>query len=184
MVGQPSSSSKLNRPVPRPSPTPSSSAEVNEKRPNTQIGSPQAKTQHRKNDTGDIVEEIIATIQNLKGGLQTYPIRDLVRHAQAFGPYLRNQRPSLETNQIRKFLDAVNQIKAKSLKGNSFAEIEVDIVLLKPKLAYSAARQSAIKALSKVISEAIDKVTTVEDFKRLVQLLEAIIAYHKAEGGK
>lgn len=126
------------------------------------------------------MKDTIRNLDNLRG----YNIRTLVEQAQVFGPYLRNQRPSLETNQIRKFLDAVNQIKAKSLKNQTFADIEDDIVLLKPKLAYAAARQSAIQALSDVISLAIEKVHTTEDFKRLVQLIESIIAYHKAEGGK
>lgn len=34
------------------------------------------------------------------------------------------------------------------------------------------------------MSAAIDKVHSKEDFERLVQLVESIIAYHKAEGGK
>ncbi len=113
--------------------------------------------------------------------LKDYPIRELVKHAEEFGPELRRQR--LETNQIRKFLDALNQIKAK-IAGSAFsAEVETETVLLKPKLAYAAARQSAVKPLSNVMSVAIDKTHSKEDFDRLVQLVESIIAYHKAEGG-
>jgi len=65
-----------------------------------------------------------------------------------------------------------------------FNKIEPEIVLLKPKLAYAAARQPAAKPLSNVMSVAIDKVHSLEDFERLVQLIESTIAYHKAEGGK
>lgn len=135
----------------------------------------------------DIAQEIINTIRGLKtseekeGTLKDYPIRTLVEHAQVFGPELKRQR--LETNQIRKFLDAINQLKAQ-LVGNDFSSIETDVVLLKPKLAYAAARQSAVQALNRVMSEAIDKVHSKPDFDRLVQLMESIIAYHKAEGGK
>ncbi|MGI2903295.1 type III-A CRISPR-associated protein Csm2 [Tolypothrix sp. VBCCA 56010] len=175
-----------------------------------------------------IVDQITLKIKSLQGGLKDYPIRDLVKHAEDFGPYLKQQR--LETNQVRKFLDAVNQIKASltqdddenikkiqeqaeaekqklqlNIKDNKeiddkirkiqtdadkrkdklrFSKIETDIVLLKPKLAYAAARQRAAKPLSDVISDAIDKVYSKEDFERLVQLIESIIAYHKAEGGK
>ncbi|OCR00226.1 type III-A CRISPR-associated protein Csm2 [Oscillatoriales cyanobacterium USR001] len=116
-----------------------------------------------------------------EGSLKDYPIRILVQHAQTFGPELKRQR--LETNQVRKFLDAINQLKAK-LVGNDFSVIETEVVLLKPKLAYAAARQDAVKALNRVMSEAIDKVHSKADFDRLVQLMESIIAYHKAEGGK
>lgn len=136
------------------------------------------------------ITEAIKTLQNF----QDYNIRALVEHAAKFGPYLKQRR--LETNQIRKFLDAVNRLKARLNQNttaerisnqndeNLFAEIEADIVLLKPKLAYAAARQDAAKPLSEVMSVAIDKVHNLKDFERLVQFIESIIAYHKAEGGR
>jgi CRISPR-associated protein Csm2 len=122
--------------------------------------------------------------------------------------------------QVRKFLDAINRIKAdvaefkaqlneQSLNETSknetsknetsknetsknetstltnldeqcFAAIETSIVLLKPKLAYAAARQAAAKPLSRVMEAAIEQVHTLADFERLVQLAESIVAYHKA----
>jgi CRISPR-associated protein Csm2 len=133
-------------------------------------------------DTGDIKKQITETIHSLTDGLHTYPIRKLVEQAEQFGPYLKQQR--LETNQVRKFLDAVNRIKAELPEDEDFTKIETDIVLLKPKLAYAAARQPAAKPLSDVMSIAIDQVHSIDDFKRLAQFLESIIAYHKAEGGK
>jgi CRISPR-associated protein Csm2 len=127
--------------------------------------------------------------------LKDYKIRDLVKHAQEFGSYLKNQ--GLQTNQVRKFLDAINRLKVKiaqnadqnqkDIENNNktvFSKIEPEIVLLKPKLAYAAARQNAAKPLSRVMSVAIDKVHSIEDFERLVQLIESTIAYHKAEGGQ
>ncbi len=175
----------------------------------------------------NIPQEVKNRINSFKDGLKSYPIRDLVQDAERLGPYLKQQR--LETNQVRKFLDAINQIKAKvsqddekiqeiqkqielekerlkhSLKDSKeidekskyiqseadsqinkliFAKIETDIVLLKPKLAYAAARQRAVKPLSDIMSAAIDRVYSKEDFDRLVQLVESIIAYHKGEGGR
>ena len=130
----------------------------------------------------NISQEIVKLITSRDiASLSDYPIRQLVEHAQAFGPELKQQR--LETNQIRKFLDAINQLKSK-LVNNDFSAIETEVVLLKPKLAYAAARQRAVKPLNDVMSAAIDKVRNKEDFERLVQLIESIIAYHKAEGGK
>jgi CRISPR-associated protein Csm2 len=174
--------------------------------PIKKLDSSQSKSNNPKstsNLSGNITEDMLTTICKLEGGLQNYPIREMVNHAQAFGPYLKNQR--LETNQVRKFLDALNRIKVKStrisldnhqLNPNSespetvkqetkaFAALETDIVLLKPKLAYAAARQKAAQPLSEVMSSAIDQVHSIKDFQRLVQLIESIIAYHKAEGGK
>jgi CRISPR-associated protein Csm2 len=130
----------------------------------------------------DITQEIIKKIDGLPGTLKTYPIRALVNHAEKFGPYLKQQR--LETNQVRKFLDAINRLKSVLAQENEFSKIETEVVLLKPKLAYAAAREKAAKPLSQVMSKAIDKVESKEDFERLVQFIESIIAYHKAEGGK
>jgi CRISPR-associated protein Csm2 len=135
-----------------------------------------------ENRPGDIVATIIQEIDKLSDGFGKYPIRDLVIHAEKFGSYLKDNQ--LKTNQVRKFLDAVNQIKAVLPEDNDFSEIETDIVLLKPKLAYAAARQSAAKPLSDVMSAAIEKVWSIDDFQRLVQFLESTIAYHKAAGGK
>lgn len=146
------------------------------------LNSRQSIPQTHVNKTQNIVEEIVKTINDLPDGLKTYPIRDLVKHAEEFGPYLKQQR--LETNQVRKFLDAVNRLKADLAETGEFAKVETEVVLLKPKLAYAAARQKAAKPLDEVMSAAIDKVHSKEDFERLVQLLESIIAYHKAEGGK
>lgn len=128
-----------------------------------------------------IIDEILATIEGLKN-FKDYPIRNLVNHAKDFGPYLKTQR--LETNQVRKFLDAVNRLKAELAEKGEFSAIETEVVLLQPKLAYAAARQKAAKPLRDVMSDAINKVHSKEDFERLVQFLESIIAYHKAEGGK
>jgi CRISPR-associated protein Csm2 len=174
--------------------------------PIKKIDSSQSKSnnpQSTSTPSGNITEEMLTTIRNLEGGLQTYPIREMVNHAQVFGPYLKNQR--LETNQVRKFLDALNRIKVKSARisldnhqpdphsaspetakqeEKAFEALETDIVLLKPKLAYAAARQKAAQPLSEVMSSAIDRVRSIKDFQRLVQLIESIIAYHKAEGGK
>lgn len=134
----------------------------------------------RTSPTDDVSKDIEKHIGSLKS-LAEYSVRELVKHAEAFGPALRQQR--LETNQIRKFLDAINQLKAQ-LVSSSFAEIEAEVVLLKPKLAYAATRQNAVEPLQRVMSAAIDKTYNDKDFERLVQLIESIIAYHKAAGGK
>lgn len=153
-------------------------------RPTPKGGSPQAgrNAQQHNQESNDITQDLVKKIRQYSGGLKTYPIRELVKDAEAFGPYLKQRR--LETNQIRKFLDAINRIKAELSEATDFATIETDVVLLKPKLAYAAARQAPAKPLSDVMSAAIDHVNSREDFDRLVQLIESIIAYHKAEGGK
>jgi CRISPR-associated protein Csm2 len=133
-----------------------------------------------------ISQTIVDRIEKFKT-FSEYGIRDLVKDAEQLGAELKLGK--LETNQVRKFLDAINQIKANLIdetatSQDSFKKIEVDIVLLKPKLAYGAARQKAAKPLQEVLDVAIDKVHNILDFERLVQFVESIIAYHKAAGGK
>lgn len=161
-------------------------------------------TPKRKNPSNEIVQ----TIENLKGGLHNYPIRDLVKHAEDFGGFLAEE--GLKTNQIRKFLDAVNRIKTDFTheENLSLGEIEVALQMLRPKLAYAVGRadrrqEAAIKSFRDVINAAIVKVKKVEslankdekeqlnfkaefkaDFYHLVYLVESIVAYHKANGGK
>lgn len=134
------------------------------------------------NRSEEITTTIIKAINQLTRGFSSYSIRDLVKHTEAFGSHL--ERNQLKTNQVRKFLDAVNRIKADLPEDGDFSKIETDVVLLKPKLAYAAARQPAAKPLSDVMSAAIEKVHSIKDFERLVQFLESTIAYHKASGGK
>jgi len=90
----------------------------------------------------------------------------------------------LKTTQIRKFLDAVNRLKAQPEREKNFEKIKPGIELLRPQLAYAAARQQSVKDLKLVMEAAIKKIEDSEDFTRLVQLIESIIAYHKSAEGK
>ncbi|QLE58532.1 type III-A CRISPR-associated protein Csm2 [Nostoc sp. TCL26-01] len=146
----------------------------------------------------DITKKILRTINKIKKeGLKDYPIRQLVKDSEEFGYYLN--KSGLKTNQIRKFLDSVNRlkieiaVKAKDIETESDAillenldkskKIYTQVVLLKQKIDYSAAREKSVKPLQEVMDVAIDRVHDTEDFERLFQLVESIIAYHKAAGG-
>lgn len=143
-------------------------------------------------------QNIITKIKNLKnkegeetkGTLEDYSIRELVKDAEDFGNYLSQQ--GLKANQLRKFLDGINRLKAELAQTfpRDFEQIESELVFLQPRFAYAAARQEgrtqqAAKSLSEVTKAAIEKVKTPEGFDRLVQLIESTIAYHKeAENSK
>lgn len=160
------------------------------------MNSPRLKLNDKKDsDKTDIVKQVVKTITDLKGDLKYYPIRTLVKEAEEFGKYIKDR--GLKTNQIRKFLDTVNrlkveikvQIKKKTIDSEviiltDLPKIDSELVLLKQKLAYASARQDAVKPLKEVMDAAIDKVQDSEDFERFFQLIESIIAYHKAAGGE
>jgi len=104
--------------------------------------------------------------------------RALVEAAETLGPRL--QRGRLTTSQIRNIYGMVKQMEMRGFDANEF-------VLLKPKLAYAAARADTegARTLKDVLTWAIDEVGSDEaKFARFVDFFEAILAYHKAAGGK
>ena len=77
------------------------------------------------------------------------------------------------------------------IETGGFEEHRADFVLLRPKLAYSCGRaidrnkgaKDDLEALQKLYSLAAKKVANANGFKNLVSIMEAIIAFHKANGG-
>ena len=101
----------------------------------------------------------------------------LVTAAEILGQTL--QRHGLKTSQIRKVYGAVKKIQmSKEFHRN-------ELVMLKPKLAYAAARNKAVTDLKDALTQAIDKVgDDQKKFKNFVDFFEATLAYHKAAGGE
>ena len=120
-----------------------------------------------------IVEEVKKYQQ-----FEEFPADKLVDYADKLGKYLRDS--GIKTSQIRKFLDAVNRIRAE-VNANTFTNEPV--ILLKPKLAYATGREKKIEPLLAVLSPCIDRTKTYKDFQKLVRFIESIVAYHKYYGG-
>lgn len=112
---------------------------------------------------------------------------DTIKFAEEFGGYLVENR--LTTSQIRNIYGEVKRIEAKRLeKTNSLK----DLLLLKPKIAYAAKRAGTrgIEDFKKIMDQMLDAViyTKAESrdnaFDNFIDLFEAILAYHKAKGGR
>jgi CRISPR-associated protein Csm2 len=136
----------------------------------------------------DIVTAMVKKIDGFKIGLREYKIRELVEDTEKLGQHLKK---GLKTTQIRKFLDAVKRFKGQQAASKEMFEANKDeLHILRYQLAYAAARQQKnndpgpVEPLKKVLDVAIKQVANLEDFNRLVQLIESIVAYHKAAGGK
>ena len=83
----------------------------------------------------------------------------------------------LKTSQIRRIFNSVKKIEWGGFDQNQ-------LILLKPKLAYTAKRHPSVKPLRNALTQAIDQVDgDKQKFKNFVSFFEAILAYHKAEGG-
>lgn len=95
----------------------------------------------------------------------------------------------LKSSQIRNIFGQVRQIEMSwplDEGENTYArEASRALILLKPKLAYQAERVPAVVGLAKVLANGIDLVNGNRAyFQRFVDFFEAILAYHKAEGGE
>ena len=92
----------------------------------------------------------------------------------------------VSTSQIRNAYGTVKKLEMQSVFDNKAYR---ELLLLKPKLAYARGRSSkkeTFEKLEKALSAAIDAVDVKEPetFKRFCNFFEAILAYHKAHGGK
>ena len=109
----------------------------------------------------------------------------LVKAAEALGKLLQSR--GLKTSQIRKIYGAVKKIQVSEAFRQNDPTIDLimnDLIMLKPKLAYAAARERAVTDLKEALTQAIDKVDSLERFKNFVDFFEATLAYHKAAGGE
>lgn len=140
----------------------------------------QQRPQQEPQQSNRLIEEIKRKIQEYSE-LKNLPATELVSIADKMGKYLKDI--GLKTNQIRRFFDGVRKIDVQFNRGRSFNRDNV--ILLKPKLAYAAGRQErTVKPLMEILNPAIDRaIDSYESFKRLLALIEGIVAYHKYYGG-
>lgn len=127
--------------------------------------------------------------------------RDAVEFAERFGKDLAKMKDekghdqSLTTAQIRNVFGEVRRIQMNNKKTLCAPELFNDsrILLLRPKLAYAAKRAKSKGAieLADVLSEGLKTVAAsssreeiIQRFDNFVNFFEAVLAYHKAEGGK
>ena len=134
------------------------------------------KQRQSSNDPVWTKEQVQAIIR--EGQYQT-----LVKVADALGKDL--QQRGLSTSQIRNVFGEVRRLQNRYDANR--------LHMLRPKLAYMAARAGAGgKQLRDVLTRAVEEVfandpdeqTQRERFQRLVDFFEAILAYHRAYGGR
>lgn len=111
----------------------------------------------------------------------------LVQRAQEYGEFLKEN--GLKSSQIRNVFAQVRQIEMNWTLEDDEEHYAVqslrELILLKPKMAYQGERIREVKPLAKLLSQCIDLVQNDRaNFQRFVEFFEAILAYHKALGGK
>jgi CRISPR-associated protein Csm2 len=128
--------------------------------------------------------------QILKEIIEKNDAERLVKEADKLGKQLAR---NLSTAQIRVVYKTVKQVSQSWTTQSSPEDAKAafrQIILLKPKLAYQEGRAShqqkeAIHTMREVIEPSIDLINEdLTKFKRFAEFFEAILAYHKAYGGK
>jgi CRISPR-associated protein Csm2 len=125
------------------------------------------------------------TYEQLKNILDGHDPQGLVNLAESIAKNeLLGPKEKVSISQIRNICGTVKKLEMKACKENVIPEL----ILLKPKLAYIAGKHKNItgmKFLKDVLSLAIDLVAEKEErFVYFCKFFEAILAYHKAEGGR
>jgi CRISPR-associated protein Csm2 len=96
---------------------------------------------------------------------------------------------NLARAQIRNIFTEMRKIEA--LWESKPNEARRRLNMLKPKMDYQTVRSTPVKGLRDVLIQAIDEVEKAPSddernkrFRRFVELFEAILAYHRSEGGR
>ena len=101
----------------------------------------------------------------------------------------KDDKKKLSTSQIRQVFTRLKAIEAKG-----YTQQKTDFMMLKPYLAYAAGRQKSVDGLQlfketmTIGIEAVFKAGSIEEeqnrFVNFCKLFEAVLAYHRACGGK
>lgn len=113
---------------------------------------------------------------------------ELVRRAEEIAVQLTRDR--LKTGQIRNFYSSITQLRTQfSIDEEKVSDdLKRDLTMLKPKIAYAAGRQTAVRAtFYPFVKSALDGIEKSHydqrGIKNFFQLIESIVAYHKFYGG-
>ena len=137
---------------------------------------------HQRRERPSVVDEIVKKVGAL-GKLEDLSADDLVEFCDQFGNELKEG--DVTTSQMRKVFNQIKRMHLEVRSPGSQAAFNPDMVkLLKPKIAYLASREKRLKPFKRVMDALIDKVRDVQDFDRLADFMEAVIAYHKYYGGR
>ncbi len=156
----------------------------------------------------DVIQTAAGHAATIVEGRDPAASRLLVEQAKAVGEYLKAQ--NLTTSQIRNVFGTVRSIESTwriaSLASVGAAEGSPlstrtralhELNLLKPRMAYAASRNGVVRYLEQVLTPAINAVLgdpatdsvangdeALRRFGNFLDFFEAILAYHRAAGGK
>lgn len=119
------------------------------------------------------------SLSNVKNWIKQGVDKLAVEFAEKSGKYM--QQNGLTTSQIRNFYGEIKRIQM-----SDFEKCKTSFCLLKPKIAYAVSRQNnaGIRFFQRFFNEAFPAIDNKKDFDHFCELMEAMLAYHKANNGK
>jgi CRISPR-associated protein Csm2 len=145
---------------------------------------------YQRRDNNKSVEEILDELGKLRM-LKDLDIKSIAEedgYADRVAHTLRN----MKTAQLRRFFGAIKTIERKMEEEdpeNVWDKVEAEFYLLKPKIAYARGRRLIPDEFYQVLRISLNKINVgsnedkIANFKRFVNFLESIVAYHKFYGG-
>lgn len=115
-----------------------------------------------------------------KGWILNGADEKLVDYAEKAGKFMANN--GLTNSKIRSIYGEIKRIQM-----GEFEKEKSSFYLLKPKVAYALGRDDkneGLKLFKKVFDIASDSVSDQKSYQNFCNFIEAILAYHKAFGGK
>jgi len=143
-----------------------------------------------QNELQQLLEQFQKQIQEA-GQLHKLPIECLVLPDGILDKLARRFAQKLNATQLRRVFHDLKrlELRARHCKDKeSFDEIRVQIALVLPELAYACGREvipdEFYKLMRTLLNPPEKRFQEHEDVKRLLQVLTALLAYHKFRGGK
>ena len=137
------------------------------------------RTDSNKREQGTSVKQIFAEWKFNSGWIVNEADKDLVTFAEKAGKYMADNK--LTNSKIRNVYGEIKRIQM-----GTFEKEKSLFYLLRPKVAYAFGRERNNKGLEMfklVFDTAFDSVSDGKTYQNFCNLIEAILAYHKANGG-
>ncbi len=106
--------------------------------------------------------------------------KEMVTFVEKAGKYMA--RNGLTNSKIRSIYGEIKRIQM-----SEFEKEKTSFYLLKPKVAYALGRDGnnqGLKLFKEIFDNSFPYVTDTKTYKNFCNLIEAVLAYHKAYGGK
>lgn len=137
----------------------------------------------------ELMENLRERIQQA-GRLSALPIEELVLPDGALDQLARYFRQTLKATQLRRVFHDIKRLEqtARRSKPDEFSHIRTQLALTLPELAYAYGRDVIPKEfydfMRTLLHPPSERFQGKEDVQRLVEILTALLAYHKFYGGR